>query len=140
MGFIQTETPYYQPNPQAPIPFVLNTDLHDPDLQAACSGQGGNCRGAWGLRIINSKNILTYGAGLYSFFDNYKTTCSNNPGPKNCQNNMFSLEGRNENVNIYALSTVGSTNMITIDGRTAAKSSDNLNVFSETIALFRSSY
>lgn len=138
MGFIQTETPYYQPNPQAPIPFVLNTDLHDPNFDTACAGQGGNCRAAWGVRIVSSHNILIYGAGLYSFFDNYNTTCSNNPGPENCQNNILSLEGSNSNVVIYALSTVGTTNMITIDGKTVAKYSDNINVYPDTIALFRS--
>jgi glucan 1,3-beta-glucosidase len=138
MGFIQTETPYYQPNPQAPIPFVLNTGLQDPNFDTACAGQSGNCRSAWGLRVVASKNILVYGAGLYSFFDNYKTSCSNSPGPENCQNNILSLEGRNENVVIYALSTIGTTNMVTIDGRTVAKYSDNINVFPDTIALLKS--
>ena len=32
---------------------------------------------AWGLRIVDSTNILIYGAGLYSFFNNYSTACSN---------------------------------------------------------------
>ena len=74
MGFIQTETPYYQPNPSAPVPYVLNSALHDPDFDTSCAGQAGNCRNAWGLRVINSQNILVYGAGLYSFFDNYSTS------------------------------------------------------------------
>jgi glucan 1,3-beta-glucosidase len=74
MGFIQTETPYYQPNPSAPVPYVLNSALHDPDFGTSCAGQAGNCRNAWGLRVINSQNILVYGAGLYSFFDNYSTS------------------------------------------------------------------
>jgi len=33
----------------------------------------GNCPAAWGLRVLNSNNILIYGAGLYSFFSNYDT-------------------------------------------------------------------
>ena len=138
MGFIQTETPYYQPNPSAPIPFVLNTALSDPNFDISCAGQSGNCRSAWGLRVLGSSNILVYGAGLYSFFDNYSTTCSSNPGPENCQNNILSLEGTNSNVNVYTLSTVGTTNMITINGQSMAKYSDNNNVYPDVIALFRS--
>ena len=138
MGFIQTETPYYQPNPSAPLPFVLNTGLTDPNFDISCSGQTGNCRNAWGLRVVGSSNILVYGAGLYSFFDNYSTTCSNNPGPENCQNNIISLEGTNNNINIYTLSTVGTSNMITINGQAVAKEGDNNNGFPDIIAVFRS--
>lgn len=137
MGFIQTETPYYQPNPSAPIPFVLNTVLSDPNFDVSCAGQSGNCRSGWGLRVIGSSNILVYGAGLYSFFDNYSTTCSNNHGPENCQNNILSLEGTNANVNVYTLSTVGTTNMVTLNGNSVANYADNNNVYPDTIALFR---
>jgi len=48
--------------------------LHDPDFETSCAGQAGNCGNAWGLRVINSQNILVYGAGLYSFFDDYSTS------------------------------------------------------------------
>jgi hypothetical protein len=27
----------------------------------------------WGLRVLDSKSIVVYGAGLYSFFNNYST-------------------------------------------------------------------
>lgn len=79
MGFAQIETPYYQPNPSAPTPFTVNSALHDPDFAASCAGQSGNCKSAWGLRIMNSNNILVYGAGLYSFFDNWSTSLSPSP-------------------------------------------------------------
>lgn len=137
MGFIQTETPYYQPNPAAPFPFTVNTGLSDPNFDVTCAGQGVSCRSAWGLRVVGSKNIMVYGAGLYSFFDNYSTTCSDNPGPENCQSSIFSLESVS-NVNVYSLSTVGTTNMITVGGQSVAKYSDNINVYPDTIALFRS--
>lgn len=74
MGFIQTETPYYQPNPLAPTPFSVVPSLNDPNFATSCSGQSGNCAEAWGLRIINSQNVLIYGAGHYSFFNNYDTS------------------------------------------------------------------
>jgi len=76
MGFIQTETPYYQPNPLAPTPFSVVSSLNDPNFATSCSGQSGNCAESWGLRVINSQNVLIYGAGHYSFFNNYDTSKS----------------------------------------------------------------
>lgn len=55
MGQIQTETAYYQPNPDATIPFPTVASLHDPVLPR---GQDG-----WGLRVVDSKDIFVYGAG-----------------------------------------------------------------------------
>jgi len=74
-GQIQTETAYYQPNPGATTPFSPNTTLNDPDFTTSCAGVSGNCADGWGLRVINSDGIRVYGAGLYSFFDNYSTNC-----------------------------------------------------------------
>ena len=73
---------YYQPNPNATIPFPPVASLNDPYIAtsladvAFCNSAGQEglpCNGAdgWGLRVLNSDNILVYGAGLYSFFDNY---------------------------------------------------------------------
>ncbi|KAA8567338.1 hypothetical protein EYC84_010368 [Monilinia fructicola] len=138
LGFVQTETPYYQPNPTAPTPFSVVSSLNDPNFSTSCAGYPGNCAAAWGLRIINSNNILIYGAGLYSFFSNYDTTCSNGGGPENCQSNILSLEGTISNVNIYTLATVGTTNMVTRNGQSQALYSANLNVYPTLITLYRS--
>jgi glucan 1,3-beta-glucosidase len=62
--------------------------------------------------------------------------CSNSGGPENCQSNIFSLEGSVTNINVYCLSTVGTTNMITQNSKSLAVYSDNVNVFPDTIALF----
>ncbi|KAF4635475.1 hypothetical protein G7Y89_g2624 [Cudoniella acicularis] len=129
MGFIQTETP-------APTPFSVVPTLNDPDFASSCAGQSGNCANAWGLRILNSSNILVYGGGLYSFFNDYNTTCSNGGGPETCQSNIFSLERSLSNINVYCLNTVGTTNMITQAGKSLALYSDNVNIYSDTIALF----
>ena len=72
----QFSSRYYQPNPSAPTPFTVVSSLNDPDFASSCSGQSGNCANAWGLRVISSSNVLIYGAGLYSFFDNYSTSMS----------------------------------------------------------------
>lgn len=69
LGHVQSETAYYQPSPNAPAPFTPNEKLLD---HPACSTKNGTgqCSG-WGLRILDSQDIGIYGAGLYSFFNNY---------------------------------------------------------------------
>ena len=64
---------YYQSNPNALVPFTPNPSIHDPDFAASCNGKSGNCAVGWGLRVVDSKNLHVYGAGLYSFFNNYDT-------------------------------------------------------------------
>ncbi|OBT38942.1 hypothetical protein VE00_10491 [Pseudogymnoascus sp. WSF 3629] len=136
LGFVQTETPYYQPNPPAPAPFKVVASLNDPDFATSCAGKSANCADAWAFRIINSQDILLYGAGFYSFFNNYVGTCSA-PGALDCQTSIFSLEGTLSNINVYTLNTVGSTDMLTSNGASLASFSDNVNVFQDTIALFQ---
>lgn len=153
MGQIQTETPYYQPNPPAPSPFNdIDTALRDPDFASDCATldesniPGSNitapCEMAWGLRIIDSKDILVYGAGLYSFFNNYSTLCS--AGPNNshtkCQSRIAWVEdhtGASENVVIYDLYTIGAISMVTNNGTDSVLWSDNWSVYGESIALFK---
>lgn len=67
-------TRYYQPIPDAIKPFPVNPDLQDPDFEKSCNGVEGNCANAWGVRIIDSQDIFIYGAGTYSFFNNYDTS------------------------------------------------------------------
>ncbi|KAJ5998399.1 Pectin lyase fold/virulence factor [Penicillium sp. IBT 35674x] len=136
-GFIQTETPlpprYYQPNPDAAdSPYPTNSTLNDPDYSTCLSG---NCD-ALGLRVLDSDNILIYGAGLYSFFNNYSTDCSTFPTPENCQSEIFSVEGSTSGLTVYTLSTVGTTNMVVKDGTSLAVVSDNLDTYAATIAYF----
>lgn len=127
MGQIQTETAYYQPNPDARIPFSPVPKYTDPVFKAGESG--------WGLRLVDSKQTFVYGAGLYSFFDNYSTNCSAIGSGAVCQKRIFSVE--RSSVSVYNLNTVGTTNMVTVDGRDVALFSDNMDGFVQTIALFR---
>ena len=64
---------YSQPNPNATMPFPPVTSLNDPNITASSDGQSGNSANGWGLRILDSENILIYGLSLYSFFNNYNT-------------------------------------------------------------------
>lgn len=135
MGQIQTETPYYQPNPDATLPFPTVASLNDPTFTESSSANTAN---AWGLRILDSSDILVYGAGLYSFFNNYNVECSQVGQGEACQNRIFSVEGECS-VDLYSLNTVGTTEMITFDGTDEAVWSDNVNGFIDSVTLFRTS-
>ncbi|MCJ1473026.1 hypothetical protein MMC13_001675 [Lambiella insularis] len=129
MGQIQTETPYYQPNPGASTPFPAVSSLNDPIMSATDD--------AWGLRILSSSNILIYGAGLYSFFNDYSTSCSAVGAGENCQSSIFSIDSTASSVSVYNLNTVGSNSMVDIGGTSVANYAQNVNVFPDTIVLFR---
>ncbi|KAK9781755.1 putative Exo-beta-1,3-glucanae [Seiridium cardinale] len=127
MGQIQTETAYYQPNPDATIPFPTVASLHDPVL---AKGQNG-----WGLRVVNSTDAFIYGAGLYSFFINYNVTCAQQDADDKCQTRIASVE--DSSVSVYNLNTVGTSSMATVNGRDIASWADNRNNFVSTIAWLR---
>ncbi|KAK4123046.1 glycoside hydrolase family 55 protein [Parathielavia appendiculata] len=136
LALIQTETPYFQGNPDATQPFAVNAAYADPDFAQSCaSDPSGSCKRSWGVRAINSKDVFVYGAGLYSFFDNYAQDCLKT---QSCQTNMVSLE-QGSQVHFYGLSTKASVNMLTVDGQGVALDSDNRNNFCATLAFFQSS-
>ncbi|KAK0926024.1 hypothetical protein LTR29_017963 [Friedmanniomyces endolithicus] len=139
-GQIQTETAYYQP-PSAPLPFPYVASLDDPQFPTATVTDGNLTipdADGWVLRIVGSDNILGYGAGLYSFFDNYSTTCSIQGGGEICQYRNFEVID-SSGVNVYNLNTVGTHEMIEVDGQNVAYYGDNLDGFVDAVALFRTS-
>ncbi|KAI9166348.1 putative glucan endo-1,3-beta-glucosidase [Paramyrothecium foliicola] len=102
MGHMQTETPYYQANPNALEPFVNGRLIDDP-IFAECDD--GLCSKAWALRILNSTDIFLYGLGFYSFFDNNTLGCA----PKErCQQSLIetNFAGRIFMHNIFAKGNV----------------------------------
>ncbi|KAI9831040.1 MAG: hypothetical protein M1819_005278 [Sarea resinae] len=132
MAMVQTETPYYQSDPNALTPFKpgSSSDYSDPDFSDCTTD---SCRKSWGLRIVDSSDVLIYGTGLYSFFDNYEQTCLDT---ESCQDNMISIEGTSSSLNLYGVSTKAATNMITVKGSSVALQSDNSDTFCQTIASF----
>ena len=133
MALIQTETPYFQSNPNAITPFTVNSAYADPNFSSTCGSYNDSlCPKSWGLRIVGCTDVLVYGAGLYSFFDNYGQDCL---ATESCQDNMVSLEG-NKAVSLFGLNTKAATNMVTLDGTSAAVDKDNRNDFCATIAKF----
>jgi len=130
MGHIQSETPYFQSNPAAPAPFTPQTSINDPDF-SVCKTQNvqAPCYKSWGLRILNSQNVLVYGTGLYSFFENYSQDCV---ASNNCQQNMIGVSGGN-NIHLYNVNTKASKNMVTLNGWGTAQDKDNRNNFCATL-------
>ncbi|KAF2194498.1 glycoside hydrolase family 55 protein [Zopfia rhizophila CBS 207.26] len=128
-GAIQTETPYFQPNPDASVPFKTNEKYFDPDF-SKCTTEG--CKSAWAVRIIDSSSIWSYGSGTYSFFRNYDQKCVSD---QNCQENIIQVDG-STNVNLFGVSTKASVNMITQNGQGVAKDEDNRSNFCATLAIF----
>ncbi|KAL2823403.1 pectate lyase superfamily protein-domain-containing protein [Aspergillus cavernicola] len=129
MGLIQTETPYYQANPNSLVPFTPQSSWNDPDF-ASCTTN--SCRKSWGLRVTDSSDIYVYGAGLYSFFENYEQTCI---AEESCQENMVEVDC--SDVHIFGLSTIATVNMIaSSDGTSLVPQEGNESTFCSTIGLF----
>lgn len=90
----------------------------------------------WGLRIVNATSVAAYGAGLYSFFNNYSTACSAAGNFETCQSSIASVENSRA-VTLYNLNTVGTHYPLSLDGAPAVYFADNLDGFIDTVAVFR---
>ncbi|KAF7368568.1 Glucan 1,3-beta-glucosidase [Mycena venus] len=127
-GMIQTETPYFQPTPDPPAPFSINTAIGDPDEIF---------KDAWGLVITNSANIFVYGAGLYSFFQTYGQACVDT---QNCQSNIALIDDKSAAVYIYQLTTTGTVVMLTQTPSIALiNATNNIDGYASTATFWGSS-
>jgi len=129
LGLIQTESPYYQPNPAPPTPFPINSSLSDPTFPSGLTE-------SWGLWVKSSSNILLYGAGLYSFFQNYGQNCLNS---FNCQSQIANIDSASTNVQVYSLSTVATTFQLSVNGNGVINQSNNRDGFASTVTLWKAS-
>jgi glucan 1,3-beta-glucosidase len=131
MTVIQTETAYFQANPSARVPFNSLSAWNDPDWSSCTTNR---CAKTWGLRVRNSSNLLLYGGGLYSFFENYAQTCLDT---EDCQDNMIDVTNSPQ-IYMYGVSTKASRNVITLNGQSAMTHlPDNESTFCATIAYFK---
>lgn len=64
---LQTETAYYQPHPDIRAPFPASAHYNEPTASELCKTQGTHCDGL-GLRMLQTRDVGVYGAGLYKFF------------------------------------------------------------------------
>ncbi|KAF5362584.1 hypothetical protein D9757_013312 [Collybiopsis confluens] len=128
LGLVQTESPYHQPIPPAPYPFVLNSTYSDPGFPEGLAS-------SWALSVENSQGIVVFGANFYSFFNNYNETCSDNNGV--CQSQIIDIDSSSL-VQLYSVSTVGVEYLISLDQKGVARDEDNQNGFSETVTVWTS--
>ncbi|KAG1764161.1 glycoside hydrolase family 55 protein [Suillus placidus] len=121
IGFAQTETPYYQPSPAAPAPYSTTSSYNDPTFSSSINM-------AWGMYIQSSSNIIIFGAGFYSFFQNYSQNCLTT---NTCQAQIFNIDSTS-NVTAYSVSTVATTYQLSVSQNGVIRSSDNADGFQET--------
>jgi len=121
---IQTESPYYQVNPPSPGPFNKSIGVFSSDPTFAdCDPNNVTCAIAWAVRIVDSHNIYMYGAGLYSWFDEYNQTCLLS---EHCQDKGTEVVGSSQ-IWIYNLVTKAIAEMISPYGTQGPLASDNQN-------------
>ncbi|KAI0372846.1 exo-beta-1,3-glucanase [Pilatotrama ljubarskyi] len=125
MGLIQTETPYYQPVPAPPAPFSVNSAFHDPSFSSSQNA-------AWAVHVTNSQDITIFGAGLYSFFQNYGQACLDT---HSCQSQIFDVDSASA-VTVYSLSTVGVTWSLSVAEQGVIPSSAGPNGFADTATVW----
>ncbi|KAF7984997.1 hypothetical protein HWV62_9976 [Athelia sp. TMB] len=128
MGLIQTETPYYQPSPAAPAPFSTDSAYNDPTFSSSQTS-------AWGLYVKSSSDIFVFGAGHYSFYQDYNQACLNTT---NCQAEIISIDAASS-VNLFSVSTVATTNSLSVGGSPVIKALDNVDGFQSTFTSWSSS-
>ncbi|KAK4209912.1 pectate lyase superfamily protein-domain-containing protein [Rhypophila decipiens] len=111
LGHMQTETPYYQPNPTAFGPYTIGLWPSDPTF-SNCDEDDGQCASAWALRIINSSDVHIYGAGFYNFFRNNELGCT---AGESCQDALIETNYASRTW-LYNIFTKGNAEIITPAG------------------------
>lgn len=149
ISLAQTETAYFQGKGRevasAEEPLSL-TRYHDPDFNVSSSESPSSPfqnpsdpyenRGL-GMRIANSTNVFIYGAGFYSFFDNYN---QDGVSARRSQKRILWLQDLDKEANVWVLNlnTVGVEKMVTVDGQDTVDEGELRNGFGNTLAVWAS--
>ncbi|KAL2759071.1 glycoside hydrolase family 55 protein [Sodiomyces alcalophilus JCM 7366] len=128
MGMIQTESPYYQPVPNAPQPFRTGLFPNDPTFRE-CSSDDARCYSSWALRVIDSSAVYILGAGLYSWFFDYNQACLET---NDCQKRAVEIQ-QSSDLWVYNLCTKAILEMVTPYGGVATLAKDNINGFLSSV-------
>lgn len=118
-----------QDNPNSLASFTVNSAYSDPGFGECFQS---TCYKTFALRFFNSTYSFVYGAGFYSFFNNYDQGCLLT---ESCQGLMVSLE-QSQGIYLYALSTKAATNMVEVDRVAIVPQAANPNGFCQTVAIF----
>ncbi|KAJ3895883.1 exo-beta-1,3-glucanase [Lentinula edodes] len=127
LGLFQTEIPYYQPSPESPSPFTSSTTYNDPTTFD--SGF------AWAVNVVSSTDIIFFGAGLYSFYNDYTQDCLDT---MSCQPQLVNIDSTSS-VTIYSLSTIGATYQLSVENTGIVNQSDNIDGYQSTVTVWSSS-
>lgn len=84
---MQTESPYFQPDPTALSPYDIGQFPQDPTFDDCSSDY---CEEAWALRMVDSSDVFIYSAGFYSWFSNYGQGCLPS---ESCQEKIMETSG-----------------------------------------------
>jgi hypothetical protein len=122
MAMIQTESPYYQPSPRAPKPFIPGLFPNDP-LFNDCKSNPLKCAVSWAVRIVDSSSIWVLGSGLYSFYSDYSQNCLET---NDCQQRDFEIE-QSFNIWVYNLCTRAIVEMVSPFRGVPTYARDNVN-------------
>lgn len=107
----KTESPYYQPSPDATQVFDTMGDFTgDPSFDNCETGS--SCADSWALRVIESSDIIIYTAGLYSWFDKYDESCIDD---ESCQLSLVDTS-YSEGLWLYNLFTKGAEELVSPEG------------------------
>lgn len=126
MSMIQTESPYFQPSPKAPVPFKTGIFPNDPTF-ANCTTLG--CYSSWAIRVVDSSSIYLLGAGLYSWFSDYSQDCVKT---ENCQQRGFEVV-ESYDIWVYNLCTKAIVEMVSPLRSAATMAADNKNGFLSSV-------
>lgn len=134
MGVIQTETPYFQP--QQPL-VPLASDPEDPTY-------GREQTHAYALAAFNSTNLVVYGTGLYSFFNNWSTAdCGGSLAAPPCQQVLVRFDAMphhsvshaslDHGVRLHNVNTHGAATVILVNGVNIS-AANSVNGFCQTVS------
>ncbi|KAJ5552813.1 pectin lyase-like protein [Penicillium frequentans] len=129
MGMIQTESPYFQSYPDAPLPIVTGGFPNDPHFDNCKVLSLDTCAVSWAVRIVESSSVYILGAGLYSWFSRYSQDCL---ATENCQDRAFEVE-ESQDLWIYNLVTKAIVEMISPVNEKPTFAKDNKNGFMSSI-------
>lgn len=149
ISLAQTETAYFQGTGRAVAsaeePLSIET-YHDPNFNLSSAQSPSSPfqdpndpyenRGL-GMRIANSTNVFVYGAGFYSFFDNYNQS---QVSARRSQKRILWLQDLDDDANVWVLNlnTVGVEKMVTVDGEDVVDEEPLRNGFGNTLAVWAS--
>ncbi|KAI7183784.1 pectin lyase-like protein [Hortaea werneckii] len=130
IGLLQSETAYMQTNPNSISAFKPNATWNDPTFDW-CFVQ--RCYKTIAVRVFNSTFIYSYGAGLYSFFENYDSACI---ATQNCDQERMVID-QSEGVYFYGYTNVAAEWFANVGTSLLVSALDNEAFFGAAVAVLQ---